>query len=162
MPQNLTYDYLNSCAIAPYGVTIGHNEFICILQARHYLHYIDVIMTKMASQITSLTVVYSTVYSDADQRKHQWSASLAFVWGIHRDRWIPRTKGQLRGKRFHLMTSSWMAKFRRTWVFTRAKLYLPGHPPSSLAQYPPYKPIWRFFWWLDNDVLACLPRCKVS
>ena len=71
-------------------------------------HYIDVIMTTMASQITSLTVVYSTVYSDADQRKHQSSTSLAFVWEIHRDRWIPRTKGQLRGKCFHLMTSSWM------------------------------------------------------
>ena len=69
-------------------------------------HYIDVIMTTIASQITSLTVVYSPVYSDADQRKHQSSASLAFVWGIHRDRWIPRTKGQLRGKCFHLMTSS--------------------------------------------------------
>ena len=63
-------------------------------------------MTTIASQITSLTVVYSTVYSDADQRKHQSAASLAFVWGIHRDRWIPRTKGQLRGKCFHLMTSS--------------------------------------------------------
>ena len=70
------------------------------------VHYIDVIMTTMASQITSLTVVYSTVYSDADQRKHQSSASLAYVGGIHRDRWIPRTKGQLRGKCFHLMTSS--------------------------------------------------------
>ena len=74
-------------------------------------HYTDVIMTTMASQITSLTVVYSTVYLDADQRKHQSSASLAFVWGIHRDRWIPHTKGQLRGKCFHLMTSSWMALF---------------------------------------------------
>ena len=63
-------------------------------------------MTTIASQITSLTVVYSTVYSDADQSKHQSSASLAFVWGIHRDRWIPRTKGQLRGKCFRLMTSS--------------------------------------------------------
>ena len=51
--------------------------------------YSDVIMTTMASQINSLTVVYSTVYSDADQRKHQSSASLAFVWGIHRGRWIP-------------------------------------------------------------------------
>ena len=71
------------------------------------LHYIDVIMTTMASQITSLTVVYSTVYSDAHQRKHQSSASLAFVWGIHRDLWIPRIKGQLRGKCFHFMTSSW-------------------------------------------------------
>ena len=70
------------------------------------IRYIDVIMTTIASQITSLTVVYSTVHSDVDQRKHQSSASLAFVWGIHRDRWIPRTKGQLRGKCFHLMTSS--------------------------------------------------------
>ena len=41
-------------------------------------------MSTMASQITSLTVVCSTVYSSADQRKHQSSASLAFVRGIHR------------------------------------------------------------------------------
>ena len=57
-------------------------------------HYIDVIMTTLASQITSLTVVYSIVYSGTDQRKHQSSESLAFARGIHRDRWIPRTKGQ--------------------------------------------------------------------
>ena len=38
----------------------------------------------MPSQITSLMIVYSTVYSGADQRKHQSSASLGFVWGIHR------------------------------------------------------------------------------
>ena len=57
-------------------------------------HYNDVIMGTMASQITSLTIVLSTVYSDADQRKYQIYASLAFVQGIHRDRWIPRTKGQ--------------------------------------------------------------------
>ena len=47
-------------------------------------HCSDVIISAMASQITSLTIVYSTVYSDADQRKHQSSASLAFVGGIHR------------------------------------------------------------------------------
>ena len=47
-------------------------------------HYNDVIMAAMASQITSPTIVYSTVYSGADQRKHQSSVSLAFVWGIHR------------------------------------------------------------------------------
>ena len=39
-------------------------------------------MGTMASQITSLTIVYSVVYSGADQRKHESSASLAFVWGI--------------------------------------------------------------------------------
>ena len=53
------------------------------------VHYIDVIMTTMASQITSLTVVYSIVYWGADQWKHQSSASLAFVREIHRNRWIP-------------------------------------------------------------------------
>ena len=47
-------------------------------------HYTDVTMSPMASQITSLGIVYSTVYSDADQRKHQSSASLTFVRRIHR------------------------------------------------------------------------------
>ena len=47
-------------------------------------HYSDVIMGAMESQITSLTIVCLTVDSGADQRKHQSSASLAFVWGIHR------------------------------------------------------------------------------
>ena len=41
-------------------------------------------MNAMASQITSLTIVYSTIYWGADQRKVQSSASLAFVRGIHR------------------------------------------------------------------------------
>ena len=41
-------------------------------------------MGTMASQISSLTIVYSTFYSGVDQRKHQSSASLAFVRGIHR------------------------------------------------------------------------------
>ena len=48
------------------------------------IHYGDVIMGAIASQITSLTIVYSTVYSDADERKHQSSASLAFERGIDR------------------------------------------------------------------------------
>ena len=47
-------------------------------------HYGDVIMGEMASQITSLTTVYSNVYSGADQRKHWSSASLALVSGIQR------------------------------------------------------------------------------
>ena len=41
-------------------------------------------MGAIASQITSITIVQWTVYSDADERKHQSSVSLAFVWGIHR------------------------------------------------------------------------------
>ena len=50
-----------------------------------FAHYSDVVMGAIASQITSLTIVYSIVYSDADQRKHQSSASLAFVRGTHRE-----------------------------------------------------------------------------
>ena len=48
------------------------------------MHYNDAIMGTIASQITSLTIVYSVVYSGSDQLKHQSSASLAFVRGIHR------------------------------------------------------------------------------
>ena len=41
-------------------------------------------MGAMVFQITSLTIVYSTVYSGSDKKKRQSSASLAFVRGIHR------------------------------------------------------------------------------
>ena len=44
----------------------------------------DVILGAIASQITNLTIVFSTVYLDTDQRNHQSSASLAFLRGIHR------------------------------------------------------------------------------
>ena len=67
-------------------------------------HYCDVIMGAISSQITSLTIVYSTVYSDADQRKHQ--SSLTLVRGIHRWPVNSPHKWPVTGKGFHLMTSS--------------------------------------------------------
>ena len=66
-------------------------------------HYSNVIMSVMASQITSLTIIFSTVYSGADQRKHQSSASLAFVRGIHRWPVNSPHKGQWHRKCFHLI-----------------------------------------------------------
>ena len=77
------HEYLKDLrpAIIRVKVTARHiisNSIICPR------HYDDVINTMMASQITSLTIVYSTVYSGAYQRKHQSSALLAFVRGIHR------------------------------------------------------------------------------
>ena len=71
-----------------------HNVCIWII------YYSDIIMGAMASQITSLTIVYSTVYSGADQRKHQSSASLVFARGIHR--WLVNSphKGQVTRKMF--------------------------------------------------------------
>ena len=68
-------------------VCLAKTRFICGLFAcrtNSYTHYDDVIMTMLASQITSLMVVYSIVYLSVNQRKHQSSASLAFVWEIHR------------------------------------------------------------------------------
>ena len=49
-------------------------------------HCSDIIMSVMASEIICVLIVYSTVWSGADQIKHQSSASLAFVRGIH---WWP-------------------------------------------------------------------------
>ena len=59
-------------------------------------------MSVMISQITSLEIVYSTVYLGADQRKHQSSASLAFSRGIHR--WPANSphKGRVTRKMFPL------------------------------------------------------------
>ena len=70
-------------------------------------HYNDVKMIAVTSKITCLTIVYSTVYSGADQGKHQISASLAFVRGIHRWPMNSSHKGSITRKCFHLMTSSW-------------------------------------------------------
>ena len=66
------------------GKNISHYDMLLIIMIRWQYHYNDVIMGDMASQITSLTIVYTTVYSGTDKRKHQSSASLAFMRGIHR------------------------------------------------------------------------------
>ena len=71
-------------------VCINEGKMLCFVplmsneKAVGWYHYDDVIMTMLASQITSLTVVYSIVYSGVNQRKHQSSASLAFLREIHR------------------------------------------------------------------------------
>ena len=82
-------------------------------------HYNDVIMGPMASQITSLAIVYSAVYSGADQRKHQSSASLAFVRGIHRGpvnsphKWsVTRKMFPIFWWRHHGVAQTWMGKLK--------------------------------------------------
>ena len=64
-------NYATITTLLRYHYAICHRD--------RWIHYADVIMIEMASQITSLTVVYSIVNSGADQSKHQSSASLAFV-----------------------------------------------------------------------------------
>ena len=68
----------------------ANRQFILLIKGLWYVsllactHYCDVTMGEMASQITSLTIVYSTVHLGPDQRKHRRAASLAFVRGIQR------------------------------------------------------------------------------
>ena len=105
--------------------------------------------------VTSLTIVYSNVYSGTDQRKHQSSPSLAFVWGIHRWPLNFPTKGMYRGKCFHLMTSSciplptcWTADNKYdTWIIScyvnvALQLWTPWKRDKMASQSMRHKPCW--------------------
>ena len=124
-------------------------------------HYDDVIMGAIASQITSLTIVYSTVYSDADQRKHQSSASLAFVWGIHRGPVNSPHKWPVTRKMFPydevIMHSCVMDRtnyffyFRRRYHRMRVFTYqgIPGPKPGFLFgtdMYDEVLKVWQLSW----------------
>ena len=74
----ISFIYPQRCFLIAFSISLLKDLHCC--QCRHHS---DVIISVMASQITRLTIVYLTVYSGADQRKHQSSASLAFVHGIH-------------------------------------------------------------------------------
>ena len=67
-----------------YLTTWEGTRIIARVTSWHRYHYSDVIMSTRAYHITSFTIAYSTVYSGANQRKHQSSVSLVFVRGIHR------------------------------------------------------------------------------
>ena len=58
------------------------------------IHHDDVVMGAIASQFTSLTIVYSTIYSGADQSKHQRSSHWPLCGEFTGHRWIPGTNGQ--------------------------------------------------------------------
>ena len=70
--------------VAKYGSDVSYASSSSWSGPTWKWHYNNIIMGGMASEITGLTIVYSVVDSGADQRKHQSSASLAFVRGIHR------------------------------------------------------------------------------
>ena len=72
--------------LALHDIHFGWKEYITITMPVNVTvpHHSDVIMSSIASQITGVSIAYSTVCSGTDQRKHQSSTSLAFVRGIHR------------------------------------------------------------------------------
>ena len=77
--------HYNWCCHSDISVHFLLLAFSCVPRTPiHILHYSDVIMSTMVSQITGVSMVCSTVYSGADERKHQSSTSLAFVRRIHR------------------------------------------------------------------------------
>ena len=80
------------------------------------IHYSDVIMSTMASQITSLTIVYPTIYSGVDQRQHQSYASLAFVRGIHQWPMNSQHKGPVTLKMFPFDDVSNSPMYRLQWL----------------------------------------------
>ena len=77
---------------------VSHGLLFAVSTCKFIWHYDDVIM--MAAQITSLTIVLSTIYSGTDERKHQSSSSLTFVRGIHRWPVNSPHKGTVTRKRF--------------------------------------------------------------
>ena len=84
----------------------------CVYGKRIWYHN-NVIMGAIASQINSPTIVYSTVYSDVDQGKHQSFASLAFIRGIHRWQENSPDKGPVTRKMFPF------DDVIMTWVWTQ-------------------------------------------
>ena len=74
----------NKMCMCLYAGVLYCDYVALVLDCADSIHYGDVIMGAIVSKITSLAIVYSTVYSGADQRKHQSSALLAFVLGVHR------------------------------------------------------------------------------
>ena len=135
-------------------------------------YYNDVIMGATASQITSLVIIYSTVYSDADERKHQSSASLA--WEFTVDRWIPCRNNRLRGKSFHLMTSSWYMHKLCAWVrmanwaqskYRMSKPCQPFHAKYDIDKKQNIRRYfcitWKWLWhhdvfhWMETEIITC-------
>ena len=88
-PLNLTHTINSSASMSQQFLKLTkqiHEQHVDY--PKTLIHYNDVIMDSMTSQITSLTIVYSVVYSGEDQRRHQSSASLVFVREMHRS--LPR------------------------------------------------------------------------
>ena len=104
------------------------------------VHYCDVIMGAMASQITSLTIgLFTQTFIKAQIEENikalrHWPLCMEFTG----HRWIPRTYGQLRGKCFHLMASS-CESASMPWRHLKSRGYLnkyyrrwSNHPAVSI------------------------------
>ena len=137
-------------------------------------------MGAMASQITSLVIVYSSVYSGANQRKHQSSASLAFVRGIHRWPVNSPRKGSVTQKKFPFDDVIMGLWFSGHWLLTAALIhsllsvlmrnFCQGQHIESIFQ----TTFWNVFCGMKNYCilfkisilieipLKCVPKCLID
>ena len=137
------------------NVYFCHNMSIAVYsRAKYENHYSDIIMGVIASQITSITIVYSTVYSGAVQRKHQSSASLAFVWGIHW--WLVNSpyKWPVTRKMFPFDDVIMCQNF---WIFERCLLIIRFISYSSLCMLSTTLPS---YWDFYPHIWANIPQAK--
>ena len=106
---------------------------------RRFAHYNDFIISAMASQITSLTIVYSTVYSGTDQRKHQSSASLAILMGILRWPINPPQKTPVTRKKLPfddvIMQTKFLKAFSAIFIWS---LFLKFQVTKSMRSFRPW------------------------
>ena len=118
----LPYGIPNLTDITIHLEFVTHEKHITLLTVYHYS---DVIMGAMAFQITSLAFVYSSVYSGVDQRKHQSSASLAFVRGIPRWPGNSPHKSPVNRKmlQFDDVIMTLTISFGRLWLITHSTTY---------------------------------------
>ena len=120
------------------------------------IYYSDVIMGAMVSQITSLVIVYLTVPSDADQRKHESSASLALVRGIHRWPMNSPHKGLVTRKTFPFddVIMTWM----KVWCSLKANIMIHSRATSRAT------PLLRHMAPLSMGLVApqCLPSMDAT
>ena len=127
-------------------------------------------MSAMAPQIANLTIVYLTVYSDADQRKHQSSASLAFVRGIHRWPVNSPHKRPVTRKMFPfddlIMPSAWYCmKYQRLvtkrWLFTADHILFYFLPTLTWSPRFCFRDISKFLFEHHNQSESTSNYCKI-
>ena len=107
------------------------------------VHYCGVIMGTNVSQMTRLTVVYSTVYSGADRRKHKSSVSLAFVRGMLRWPVNSPHKGPVTWKMFPfddvILITSFVRRYHSMKTLTRLLAIYEGNPSVTDGWIPTTK-----------------------
>ena len=125
-----------------------------------HVHYSDVIMSAMASKITGVSMVcFNRLFVQAQIKENIKAPRHRPLWGeFTGDQWIHRTKGQQRGKCFHLMTSPYFSLMTQALVILWSLLQHVFQELWCLFKYQlfglPYSHFWRI-----RDSVSYSQRC---